>query len=51
MGWFDGFIADLLPLTPYEESQRWLNVVEPELLLQDAIDSIERGTWGIYYDQ
>ena len=43
MGWFTGSIGELLPLTPYEEAERWLNLVDPEALLQDAIDSIERG--------
>ena len=44
MGWFSGFIADLLPLTPSNEAQHWLKVVDPEVLLEDAIDSISRGS-------
>ena len=43
MGWFSGFVADLFPPTPTREAERWLNVVNPETLLQDAIDSIQRG--------
>ena len=49
MGWFSGFIGELLPLTPNDEAERWLNVVDPEVLLQDAADSIARGIKGIIF--
>lgn len=49
LGWFSGFPEDLLPLTPADEAERWLQMVTPRILLWNAQKSLKSGKYFIAF--